>query len=245
MKKLRLDHLIFERGLADSTSQAQRLVMAGLVYVNGQKSEKAGHKVLSDIELEVRETLPYVSRGGLKLKGALEFFPFDAKGAVCLDVGASTGGFTDCLLQNGAVKVYAVDVGHGQLHYKMQQDERVINIEKTHVRLLTPEIIPEPVDVLVMDTSFISLERVLPPSWPFLKVGGWCVALIKPQFEVEAKYLKKGVVRDDEIRQQAVDKIVNFVQKSLAGVEVMGVTESPIHGPKGNVEFLLGLKRVA
>ncbi|MDQ6967888.1 MAG: TlyA family RNA methyltransferase [Mariprofundaceae bacterium] len=245
MRKLRLDHFIFEQGLADSVSQAQRLVMAGLVYVNGQKSDKAGRKVLSNIELEVRETLRYVSRGGLKLEGALGFFPFDVKGAVCLDVGASTGGFTDCLLQNGAVKVYAVDVGHGQLHYKMQQDERVINLEKTHVRLLTPEIIPESVDVLVMDTSFISLERVLPPSWPFLKVGGWCVALIKPQFEVDAKHLKKGVVRDDEIRQQAIDKIVTFAQAELPGVEVVGVTESPIHGPKGNVEFLLGLKRIA
>jgi len=245
VKKLRLDHLIFERGLADSTSQAQRLVMAGLVYVNGQKSEKAGHKVLSDVELEVRETLRYVSRGGLKLEGALKFFPFEAKGGVCLDVGASTGGFTDCLLQNGAVKVYAVDVGHGQLHYKMQQDERVINLEKTHVRLLTPEIIPESVDALVMDTSFISLERVLPPSWPFLKVGGWCVALIKPQFEVDAKHLKKGVVRDDAVRQQVIDKIVSFVKSGLAGVEVVGVIESPIHGPKGNVEFLLGLKRIA
>lgn len=245
MKKLRLDHFVFERGLADSINQAQRFIMAGLVYVDGQKSDKAGRKVLSDIDLEVRETLRYVSRGGLKLEGALEFFPFDSQGVVCLDVGASTGGFTDCLLQNGAVKVYAVDVGHGQLHYKMQQDERVINLEKTHVRLLTPEIIPESVDVLVMDTSFISLERVLPPSWPFLKVGGWCVALIKPQFEVEAKHLDKGVVRDDVIRQQAVDKIVHFVQAELAGVEVLGVTESPIHGPKGNVEFLLGLKRVA
>jgi len=245
MKKLRLDHLIFERGLADSTSQAQRLVMAGLVYVNGQKSDKAGHKVLSTVELEVRETLPYVSRGGLKLAGALSFFPFEAKGAVAMDVGASTGGFTDCLLQNGAVKVYAVDVGHGQLHYKMQQDERVINLEKTHVRLLTSALIPESVDVLVMDTSFISLEKVLPPSWPFLKVGGWCVALIKPQFEVEPKHLKKGVVRDTEIRQQAVDKIINFVGAQLPGVEVVGVTESPIHGPKGNVEFLLGLKRIA
>ncbi|PCI42110.1 MAG: TlyA family rRNA (cytidine-2'-O)-methyltransferase [Proteobacteria bacterium] len=244
MKKLRLDHLIFERGLADSANQAQRLVMAGLVYVNGQKSDKAGRKVLSDIELEVRETLRYVSRGGLKLEGALEFFPFDAKGAICLDVGASTGGFTDCLLQNGAIKIYAVDVGHGQLHYRMQQDERVINLEKTHVRLLTPEIIPESVDVLVMDTSFISLERVLPPSWPFLKVGGWCVALIKPQFEVDSKHLKKGVVRDDVIRQQAVDKIVSFVQAELTGVEIVGVTESPIHGPKGNVEFLLGLRKL-
>ena len=245
MKKLRLDHLVFERGFADSTSQAQRLIMAGLVYVNGQKADKAGHKVLSDIDLEVRETLRYVSRGGLKLEGALEFFPFEAKGAVCLDVGASTGGFTDCLLQNGAVKVYAVDVGHGQLHYKMQQDERVINLEKTHVRLLTSEMIPEPVDVLVMDTSFISLEKVLPPSWSFLRVGGWCVALIKPQFEVEAKHLKKGIVRDAEVHQQVVDKMINFVQLNLAGVEVMGVTESPIHGPKGNIEFLLGLKRIA
>ncbi|MDQ6952079.1 MAG: TlyA family RNA methyltransferase [Mariprofundaceae bacterium] len=245
MKKLRLDHLIFERGLADSTSQAQRLVMAGLVYVNGQKSDKAGHKVLSTIELEVRETLPFVSRGGLKLKGALEHFAFPVQDAVALDVGASTGGFTDCLLQHGASKVYAVDVGHGQLHYKMQQDERVINIEKTHVRLLTPKIIPESVDILVMDTSFISLEKVLPPSWSFLKVGGCCVALIKPQFEVEPKHLKKGVVRDDDIRQWAVDKIVTFVKTHLDGVEVIGVTESPIHGPKGNVEFLLGLKRVA
>jgi len=245
MKKLRLDHLIFERGLAESSTQAQRLVMAGLVYVNGQKAEKAGHKVLSDIELEVRQPLPYVSRGGLKLEGALKFFHFKVEGAIGLDVGASTGGFTDCLLQNGAVKVYAVDVGHSQLHYKMQQDERVINLERTHVRLLTPELIPESVDVLVMDTSFISLEKVLPPSWPFLKVGGWCVALIKPQFEVEAKHLKKGIVRDEAMRQQAVDKIVTFVQEHLDGVEVVGVTESPIHGPKGNVEFLLGLQRIA
>ncbi|MDQ6954185.1 MAG: TlyA family RNA methyltransferase [Mariprofundaceae bacterium] len=245
MKRLRLDHLVFERGLADSTSQAQRLIMAGLVYVNGQKSDKAGHKVLSDIELEVRETLRYVSRGGLKLEGALEYFPFDAKGAVCLDVGASTGGFTDCLLQNGALKVYAVDVGHGQLHYKMQQDKRVINMEKTHVRLLTPALIAESVDALVMDTSFISLEKVLPPSWPFLKLGGWCVALIKPQFEVEATYLKKGIVRDATIHQMVVDKIKAFVIAQLPGVEVQGVIESPIHGPKGNIEFLLGLKRVA
>jgi len=244
-KKLSLDHLVFERGFADSTDQAKRLIMAGLVYVNGQKADKAGHKVLFDAALEVRETLRYVSRGGLKLEGALEFFPFEAKGNICLDVGASTGGFTDCLLQNGALKVYAVDVGHGQLHYKMQQDERVINLEKTHVRLLTPKIIPESVDILVMDTSFISLEKVLPPSWPFLKVGGWCVALIKPQFEVEPKHLQKGVVRDEAVRQQAVDKISRFVQANLDGVEIIGVTESPIHGPKGNVEFLLGLKRIA
>ncbi|MDQ6994922.1 MAG: TlyA family RNA methyltransferase [Mariprofundaceae bacterium] len=243
MKKQRLDHLIFERGLAESISQAERLVMAGLVYVKGQKSDKAGYKVLPTVELEVRETLPFVSRGGLKLQGALKYFDFPVQNRVALDVGASTGGFTDCLLQGGATKVYAVDVGHGQLHYKLQHDERVINIEKTHVRLLTDAMIPESVDILVMDTSFISLEKVLPPSWPFLKVGGWCVALIKPQFEVEPKHLIKGVVRDDAIRQWAVDKIVNFVKAHLDAVEVIGVTESPIHGPKGNVEFLLALKK--
>ncbi len=244
MKKIRLDHFVFERGCADSVSQAQRLIMAGLVYVDGQKSDKSGHKVLPTIQLEVRETLPFVSRGGLKLKGALEHFPFDAQGAVALDVGASTGGFTDCLLQNGAVKVYAVDVGHSQLHYKMQQDARVINLERTHVRLLTPELIPESVDALVMDTSFISLEKVLPHCWPFLKVGGWCVALIKPQFEVDPKHLKKGVVRDAAIHQQAIDKITHFAAEHLHGVEIVGVTESPIHGPKGNVEFLLGMRRL-
>ncbi|MDX8398470.1 MAG: TlyA family RNA methyltransferase [Mariprofundaceae bacterium] len=244
MKKIRLDQLVFERGLADSSVQAQSFVMAGLVYVKGQKVDKAGHKVLADIDLEVRQPLPYVSRGGLKLAGALKFFPFDVQGSIALDVGASTGGFTDCLLQNGAVKVYAVDVGHSQLHYKMQQDPRVINLERTHVRLLTPELIPEMVDVLVMDTSFISLEKVLPPSWPFLKVGGCCIALIKPQFEVESQYLDKGIVRDVAVRQQAIDKIVGFVGRNLAGVEVIGVTESPIHGPKGNVEFLLGLRRI-
>jgi len=217
--------------------------MAGLVYVNGQKSDKAGTKFRSDIEIEVRETLKYVSRGGLKLEKALSHFPFDPKGATCMDVGASTGGFTDVLLQSGAEKVYAVDVGHSQLHYKMQHDPRVINLEKTHVRLLTKELISEPIDAIVIDTSFISLTKVLPHAWPFLKEGGWCVALIKPQFEVGAKQLVKGVVKDDEIRQSAIDKIIEFVPE-LPGAEVLGVTESPIHGPKGNVEYLLGLKRI-
>ncbi len=217
--------------------------MAGLVYVSGQKSDKAGMAFREDVAIEVREVLPYVSRGGLKLAGALEHFPFTAEGAVALDVGASTGGFTDVLLQQGAVKVYAVDVGHGQLHYRLQHDERVINLERTHVRLLTSELIPELVDALVMDTSFISLTRVLPPSWPFLKSGGWCVALIKPQFEVHPKYLDKGVVRDESIRQQVIEDMLSFVRCELPGVEVAGVTESPIHGPKGNVEYLLGMVR--
>jgi len=216
--------------------------MAGLVYVNGQKSDKAGTKFRNDVEIEVREPLKFVSRGGLKLEGALKHFPFSADHAVCLDVGASTGGFTDVLLHEGAEKIYAVDVGHSQLHYKLQNNDRVINLEKTHVRLLTDEIIPEPIDAIVIDTSFISLTKVLPHAWPFLKVGGWCVALIKPQFEVGPKNLVKGVVKDEEVRQSAIDKILEFVPE-LPGAEVVGVTESPIHGPKGNVEYLLGLKR--
>ena len=241
-KKARLDHLLTERGLAESGSQAQRLIMAGLVYVNGHKSDKAGTKFRGDVEIEVREPLKFVSRGGLKLEKALSHFPFDAKGAICLDVGASTGGFTDVLLHEGAEKIYAVDVGHSQLHYKLQNDDRVINLEKTHVRLLTPEIIPEPIDAIVIDTSFISLTKVLPYAWPFLKKGGWCVALIKPQFEVGPKFLVKGVVKDEEVRQSAIDKILEFVPE-LPKAEVVGVTESPIHGPKGNVEYLLGLRR--
>jgi len=241
-KNVRLDQLLVQHGLAESTDVAGRLIMAGLVYVNGQKSDKPGMSFREDTGIELREVLPYVSRGGLKLAGALEHFPFDVAG-VALDVGASTGGFTDVLLQRGAIRVYAVDVGHGQLHYKLQHDGRVINLEKTHVRLLTPELIPEPVDMLVMDTSFISLRKVLPPSWPFLRPGGWCVALIKPQFEVEARCLDKGVVRDESLRQQVVEDIIAFVRQELEGVCVEGVTESPIHGPKGNVEYLLGMTR--
>jgi len=242
-KNLRLDQLLVQRDLADSTDVAARLIMAGLVYVSGQKSDKPGMAFREDADIEVREVLPYVSRGGLKLAGALDYFPFDVAGGVALDVGASTGGFTDVLLQRGAIRVYAVDVGHGQLHYKLQHDERVINLEKTHVRLLSPELIPESVDMLVMDTSFISLRKVLPPSWPFLRLGGWCVALIKPQFEVEPKYLDRGVVRDESLRKQVVEDMVAFVSGNLEGVHVEGVTESPIHGPKGNVEYLLGMTR--
>ncbi|MFQ5582784.1 MAG: TlyA family RNA methyltransferase [Mariprofundaceae bacterium] len=229
-------------GLAESGSQAQRLIMAGLVYVNGQKADKPGHQVREDVDIEVRETLRYVSRGGLKLEAALDHFSLDPATAICLDIGASTGGFTDCLLQRGAAKVYAVDVGHGQLHYRLQHDARVINLEKTHVKDLSNTLVPEKMDVLVMDTSFISLTRVLPPSWPFLKAGGWCVALIKPQFEVGPKWLTKGVVRDAAARQSAIDKACDMA-KALPDAEILGVTESPVHGPKGNIEYLLGLRR--
>jgi len=240
-KKLRLDHLLVELGLADSGNQAQRLIMAGLVYVAGQKADKPGTQYYEDAEIEVRETLKYVSRGGLKLEKGLAHFSLSAEGIVALDVGASTGGFTDVLLQNGAAKVYAVDVGHGQLHYKLQHDPRVVNLEKRHVRLLTSELIPEPVDAIVIDTSFISLAQVLPHAWPFLKAGGWCVALIKPQFEVGPKLLVKGVVKDEAARQMAIEKILAFLPE-LPGAELLGVTESPIHGPKGNAEYLLGLR---
>jgi len=243
VKKKRLDQLLVARELVDSSDQAQRMIMAGLVYVNGQKSDKAGNMIAENAEIEVREVLRYVSRGGLKLERALEVFPFAAGGITGLDVGASTGGFTDVLLQNGAAKVYAVDVGHGQLHYKLQNDERVINLEKTHVRKLTPDLIPEEADALVIDTSFISLTKVLPCAWPFVKDGGWCVALIKPQFEVEPKYLDRGVVRDEMHRQAAIARVTAMVESELAGAVVIGIEESPIHGPKGNVEYLLGLQK--
>lgn len=243
IKKQRLDQLLVARQLAESSDQAQRLIMAGLVYVDGQKADKAGMAFRENASIDVREVLRYVSRGGLKLERALEYFPFQAEGKICLDVGASTGGFTDVLLQNGAEKVYAVDVGHGQLHYRLQHDARVINLEKTHVRKLTSTLIPEHVDALVIDTSFISLTRVLPCAWPFVKSGGWCVALIKPQFEVAAKYLDRGVVREDAHRQAAIGKVLAMTRE-LDGAEIIGVTESPVHGPKGNVEYLLGISRI-
>ncbi len=242
VKKIRLDHLLTERGLAESGNKAQRLIMAGQVYVDGQKADKPGHPVRSDVSIEVRQPLPYVSRGALKLKAALDAFPFQVQDAVCLDVGASTGGFTDLLLQQGAAKVYAVDVGRGQLHYRLREDARVINLEQTHIRDVTTTHVPEPVSVLVIDTSFISLATVLPLAWEFLADRGWCAALIKPQFEVGPKLLSKGVVRDDAVRQEAVRRMSDMARK-LPGAELLGVIESPIHGPKGNIEYLLVLRK--
>jgi len=242
IKKLRLDHLLTERGMAESGNRAQRMIMAGLVYVNGQKADNPGHPVRSDVEIEVREPLRYVSRGALKLHAALEAFPFPVQGAVCLDVGASTGGFTDLLLQEGAARVYAVDVGHSQLHYRLREDDRVINLEKTHIRELTTEHVPEHVSILVIDTSFISLSTVLPLSWSFLADGGWCAALIKPQFEVGPKLLNKGVVRDASARQEAVQRMTDMAL-TLPAADLLGVVESPIHGPKGNIEYLLVLRK--
>jgi len=241
--KKRLNHLLSELGLAESGEKAKRLIMAGLVYVNGQKCDKPGTQVSEDADIEVRETLKYVSRGGLKLEAALDHFGLNPQHLTCLDVGASTGGFTDCLLQRNASRVFAVDVGRGQLHYRLQNDARVINLERTHIRDLTRAQLTEPIDVLVIDTSFISLTRVLPLAWMFLEPGGWCVALIKPQFEAGAKNIGKGgVVRDPEIRQACVDRVVEEA-RSLEHAEILGVIESPITGPKGNIEYLLALSR--
>jgi len=245
MAKKRLDHLLTHRGLTESSSQAKRLIMAGLVYVQGQKVDKAGSSFTDDVEIVVRETLPFVSRGGLKLQKALDTYPLTVKGTVGLDVGASTGGFTDCLLQRGATKVYAVDVGHSQLHYRLCQDKRVINLERTHIRKLSPEQLESNIGALVIDTSFISLHKVLPLAWPFLARGGWAVALIKPQFEVDADNLAKGgVVRDTVIRQKAVDDVCAMAV-ALPHSHILDVIESPITGPKGNVEYLLVMQKNA
>jgi len=240
--KQRLDALLDFRGLAEDVDQARRLIMAGLVYVDGQKRDKAGMPFALDAAIEVRQTAPFVSRGGLKLLHALNHFALDPDGRVCLDIGASTGGFTDCLLQHGAAQVVALDVGRGQLDYRLRNDSRVISIERTHVRALTPDMLPAPATVLVMDVSFIALDRALPHAWPHLAVGGWAVLLLKPQFEVAAKYLRGGVVRDEGVRQQVVEAGSKFVS-TLPGAELLGVTPSPIRGPKGNIEFLIAARR--
>ena len=240
--KQRLDTLLDLRGLAEDVDQARRWIMAGLVYVDGQKRDKAGSSFAEDVQIEVRQTAPFVSRGGLKLAHALAHFDLDPARQYCLDVGASTGGFTDCLLQHGAAHVVALDVGRGQLDYRLRNDSRVTCIERTHVRALTPAMLPTPPTVLVMDVSFIALSRALPLAWPHLLAGGWCVALLKPQFEVEPKHLRGGVVRDDTVRQQVVDAGCDFVS-SLPQAVLLGVTPSPIRGPKGNVEYLIAVKK--
>jgi len=241
--KERLDKLLVKRGLSESREKAQALIMAGLVYVNGQRVDKAGTRVLLEAEIEVRgEACPYVSRGGLKLEHALKEFEVTVDGLVCADTGASTGGFTDCLLQHGAAKVYAIDVGHGQLHWRLRQDPRVVVMEGVNARYLKPEDLPEAVDLATIDVSFISLTKVLPAVVELVKPGGQIIALIKPQFEVGPREVGKGgVVRDPALHRRVVEKIKNFA----TGLEltILGVTESPILGPAGNKEFLIHLKR--
>jgi len=237
--KVRLDHLLVQRGLAESRSQAQALVLAGEVYVGGQLALKPGAQVHDEAQVEVRERLPYVSRGGLKLAAALDSFQVSVQGAVCADVGASTGGFTDCLLQRGAARVYAVDVGYGQLAWQLRRDERVVVMERTNVRYV--ETLPEPVQLVTMDASFISLGLLLPPVVGWLEPGADVIPLVKPQFEAgRGQVGKGGVVRDPAVHRQVLEKVAGYA--TGLGLAVLGVIRSPITGPAGNVEFLMHLR---
>jgi 23S rRNA (cytidine1920-2'-O)/16S rRNA (cytidine1409-2'-O)-methyltransferase len=238
-RRQRLDRLLAERGLAPSRQRAAALIIEGKVRVDGQRARKAGQTVAPDARVEVlEEHEAYVSRGGIKLAGALDFFCLSVAGLVAMDVGASTGGFTDCLLQRGVRRVYAVDVGYGQLAWKLRQDQRVVAIERTNVRYLTREEVPEPVDLATIDTSFISLTKVIPRVVEFLKEGGRLLALIKPQFEVGRGLVGKGgVVREPGLHQRVVSELECFCRDQ--GLAVEGVTESPLLGPKGNREFFL------
>ena len=241
MAKERLDVLLVQRGLCPSREKAQRLIMAGAVFSSGTRLEKASLAMAADAPLEVREADRYVGRGGHKLEAALRHFGIDPGGMTCLDVGASTGGFTDCLLQHGAAKVYALDVGHGQLDWKIRSDPRVVVMEHCNARHLEPSDLPEKVDLAVADVSFISLTLVLPPVAGVLTDGGMIVALIKPQFELSrAEVGRGGIVRDDTARARAVDKIRDFA--AATGWTWGGVVDSPIAGADGNREFLCLLK---
>ncbi|MCP3098558.1 TlyA family RNA methyltransferase [Myxococcus sp. K15C18031901] len=242
-RKERLDILVVERGLAESRTKAQALILAGQVVVADQRVDKPGSLVPVEAELRLKgEVLPYVSRGGLKLKAAIDRFGLDVRGKVGADIGASTGGFTDCLLQHGAVRVHAIDVGYGQLHEKLRTDARVRSRERVNARYLTEEDLPEKVGVVVIDVSFISLTQVLPAVLPFLEPGGLLAALVKPQFEVGPDRVGKGgVVRDAAARQEAIDTVTAFVRAQ--GLTVRGLMDSPVPGPAGNVEALLVAER--
>lgn len=238
MPKQRLDQLLVHQGLADSREQAQRLIRADMVRVNDQPANKPGHPYADDARILVKEKEKYVSRGGLKIEGAWKEFGFDLNGAVCLDIGSSTGGFTDFMLQHGAAKVYAVDCGTNQLHYKLRQDARVVVMENTNARYLTEADIPEKAGFCSIDTSFISLTNILPPLKQLMKPGGHMVSLIKPQFEAGKEQVGKGgVVRDPAVHEEVIEKIKKFGTEEL-GFQWLGLCTSPITGPAGNIEFL-------
>lgn len=241
--KLRLDVALFERGYAESREKAKALIMAGIVYVNNQKSDKAGNIVKPDDVIEVRgETLKYVSRGGLKLEKAVNSFGLDLSGFVCADIGASTGGFTDCMLQNGAVKVYSIDVGYGQLAWKLRTDERVINLERTNFRYVTEEQVPDKLDFASVDVSFISLSLILPVMRTLLKDNATAVCLIKPQFEAGKENVgKKGVVREKSVHIAVIEKIINLLEETK--FSLLGLDFSPVKGPEGNIEYLCYIKK--
>lgn len=242
MAKKRLDQLVFERGLTESRERAKTTIMAGQVFVNGQRSDKPGTPVPENAKIEIHgETMPFVSRGGYKLDKALKVFPVDPAGSHCIDCGASTGGFTDVLLQHGASLVYAVDVGYGQLAWKLREDNRVVCMERTNVRYISGEQIPELLDIAVMDVSFISIKLILPALKGILKPDADIICLIKPQFEAgKDKVGKKGVVRDIGVHREVVRDILDFCREHQLSCH--GLDYSPIRGPEGNIEFLLWLK---
>ena len=239
--KMRADQLLADRGLAESRERAKRLIMAGQVFEEKTGARipvaKPGQMLPVDCQLFVKESERFVSRGAYKLLTAIEHFNLDVSGAVALDAGASTGGFTDCLLQHGAARVYAADVGYGQLHPRLRSDPKVICLERVNLRLASPELIPEPVDIVAIDVSFISLKLILPPCLQWLKTCGRIIALIKPQFELGPAGTDRGVVRDEADQQRAVDDVLEFARDEL-GLEIQGVVPAKIKGPKGNQEYL-------
>ena len=241
--KERLDILLTEKNFFDSRARAKTMIMMGKILVNGQKIDKAGSLVSRDAEIRILgEEMPFVSRGGFKLDKAVKFFGLDLNGKIAADIGASTGGFTDCMLQNGAKKIYAVDVGYGQLAWKLRQDERVVNLERTNIRNVTEKEIPELLDFVSIDVAFISLEKVLPVVFNLLKDGGEIVALIKPQFEAGRENVgKKGVVKDKKIHEEVIRRILNFAKE--IGFEIRGLDFSPVKGPEGNIEYLAYLAK--
>lgn len=237
--KIRLDQYVFQEGYAPSRQRAQALIMAGIVFVNNQKVDKAGTMIKETDVVEVRgKDLKYVSRGGLKLEKAMELYNFDLSGKICMDIGASTGGFTDCMLQNGAEKVYAVDVGYGQLAWKLRNDERVKNMEKTNIRNVTSDMLDEPINFFSVDVSFISLKHIFPVAYAISTDDVIGVCLVKPQFEAgKEKVGKKGVVRDSEVHKEVIENVIGYANEN--GFFVHKLTFSPIKGPEGNIEFLI------
>ena len=242
--KERLDVILCKQGLCESREKAKSLIMTGNVFVNGQREDKAGTTFAEDkITIEIKgNTLKYVSRGGLKLEKAMESFALTLEGSVCMDIGASTGGFTDCMLQNGATKVYAIDVGHGQLAWKLRNDSRVVCMEKTNFRYVTKEQIPEEIDFASVDVSFISLSKILPAAYPLLKEKGQMVCLIKPQFEAgKEKVGKKGVVREASVHREVIENVFGFARENH--MQIRALDFSPVRGPEGNIEYLIWLEK--
>lgn len=243
--KERLDVLLVKKGFYQSRERAKASIMAGIVYVDGQKSDKAGNMIDENAEITVKENIcPYVSRGGLKLEKAMKLWDFPLDDTVCMDIGASTGGFTDCMLQKGAKKVYAVDVGYGQLDYKLRIDERVVNMEKCNIRYVEPKDIADPIDFISIDVSFISLKLVLPVASKLLTENGHLVCLVKPQFEAGREQVgKKGIVRDRNVHREVIENVAGYALDS--GLYPVGLTFSPVTGAKGNIEYLMHLSKCA